>query len=229
MSDAVEGRPADHRGTPISPHPDVRNLEDDRLQGNPQNHLKLTKVINKLSYALGYSEGVVFCTSYLMSETAERTLRVRPLQRHHQHSIALMLAMVGFVASCSNADESAIAAKFVASELHFLGSFCEGPYLAVRDGNYISFDGTKYKTLLRNVAVTAIGPDRLSMSSEIGSGNLIVTYLLKHDSTVAIIESVRMEPGLSPEHWATASGIEFRDAIEKMKKIDPLVLCSVTT
>ncbi|MBB2752547.1 UNVERIFIED_ORG: hypothetical protein GGI57_003250 [Rhizobium aethiopicum] len=164
-----------------------------------------------------------------MSKTAGRTLRVRPPQRSSLHSIALILSTVGSVASCSNADESAIANKFVASELHFLGTFCEGPYFAVRDGNYISYDGTEYKTLFRNITITAAGPDRLSMSSEIGSGNLIVTYLLKHDSTVAIIESVRMEPALSPEQWATASGIEFRDAIERMKKIDPMVLCSATT
>lgn len=164
-----------------------------------------------------------------MSKIAERRLRVKPSQRRPQHSITLILAIMGFVASCSNADESAIADKFVASELHFLGTFCEGPYFAVRDGNYISFDGTEYKTLLRNITITAAGPDRLSISSEVGSGNFIVTYLLKHDSTVAIIESVRMEPEPTPEQWATGSGSEFRDAIERMKKIDPLVLCTATT
>lgn len=164
-----------------------------------------------------------------MSKTAERTLRVRPPQRRPQHSITLILAIAGFVASCSNTDESAIVDKFVASELHFIGTFCEGPYFAVRDSNYIFFDGTEYKTLFRNVIITAAGPDRLSMSANIGSANLIVTYLLKHDGTVAIIESVRREPELTPEQWATVSGVEFREAIERMKKIDPLVLCSATT
>ncbi|MBW8786584.1 MAG: hypothetical protein JF594_02310 [Rhizobium leguminosarum] len=163
-----------------------------------------------------------------MSETAQRPLPARPLRKCSRHFLALIMSMAG-LAACSNADESTIADKFEASELHFLGYFCEGPYFAVRDGNYILFDGTEYKTLLEKVTITAIGPDRLSMSSANGSGNLVTTYLLKHDSTVAIIESVAREPEVTPEQWATANGIKFREAVEEIRKIGPLVLCPAST
>ncbi|MBB3137789.1 hypothetical protein FHS26_005557 [Rhizobium pisi] len=164
-----------------------------------------------------------------MNETAERTLEVRRLRKRSRHFLALILLSTAGLTACSNADESTIADKFEASELHFLGSFCEGPYFAVRDGNYILFDGTKYKTLLKNITITAIGPDRLSMSSPVGSGNLVTTYLIKHDDTVAIIESIAREPEPTPEQWATAAGIQFREGIEEAGKMGPLVLCPAST
>ncbi|ANL72648.1 hypothetical protein AMC83_CH02682 [Rhizobium phaseoli] len=163
-----------------------------------------------------------------MSDSVRRRLDIPRLRRRSLQSLGLILSVTG-LASCSNADESALAEKFAASELHLLGSFCEGPYYAVRDGKFIFVDGNQFKTLSADITIRAIGSNRLSMRTRWGPINLVTTYLLKHDNTVAMIESIVGEPELTPEQWASAPGIKFRKAIEVAKDTGPFVLCPPST
>jgi len=55
--------------------------------------------------------------------------------------------------------------KFNASELHYVGNFCQGPYFAVRGDNLVVSDGAMERVFSDNVTVDDIGSHRVSVSS----------------------------------------------------------------
>ena len=141
---------------------------------------------------------------------------------------ALLAAAVA-AASCSDNRATGVVSKFAESELHFIGTACEGPFWAVRGGNFVVFDGSAYRVQMKNVTLEDIGSHRVSMSSPMKKGNLVTTFLLKHDDTVAVIEGIRPVPDFTPEQWASTYGAEMRKASETLRATPSLILCPAST
>ncbi|WP_310384041.1 MFS transporter [Rhizobium sp. 1399] len=152
-----------------------------------------------------------------------------------QQSFGLGPAMIGALLGIGPL-VGAVAAPFAGSlsdrvgrktvlTLTYIGTGCEGPFWAIRDGNFVAFDGAAYRVQMENVTLEDIGSHRVSMSSPLPKGNLVTTFSLKHDDTVAIIEGIRPVPDFTPEQWASAYGAQMRQASETLRASPSLVLC----
>lgn len=137
---------------------------------------------------------------------------------------ALLVGAVA-VSSCSDNRMTAVLKKFSESELHPIGAECEGPFWAIRDGNLVRFDRASNQVLMENVTLKDVGSNRISMSWPRAKGALVVTFLLKHDDTVAVIEGVRPVPDLTTDQWASPRGVRFEKTLHAMRDITALVLC----
>ncbi|TBD89806.1 MULTISPECIES: hypothetical protein [Rhizobium] len=146
-------------------------------------------------------------------------------QIHYRLFRCVLFAGLLVAASCSDNRATAVVSKFAESELHYIGTGCEGPFWAIRDGNFVAFDGAAYRVQMENVTLEDIGSHRVSMSSPLPKGNLVTTFLLKHDDTVAVIEGIRPVPDFTPEQWASAYGAQMRQASETLRASPSLVLC----
>lgn len=129
------------------------------------------------------------------------------------------------VTSCSDNGMTDVLKKFSESELHPIGAECKGPFWAIRDGNLVRFDGASNQVSMENVTLEDVGSQRIEMSWPRDKGGLVVTILLKHDDTVAVIESVRPVPDLTPEQWASPRGVRLQKALGAIRDTTALVLC----
>ncbi|MBO9125661.1 MULTISPECIES: hypothetical protein [unclassified Rhizobium] len=129
------------------------------------------------------------------------------------------------VTSCSDNGMTGVLKKFAESELHPIGAECVGPFLAIRGGNLVHFDGARHQVNAENVTLKDVGSHRISMSWPQGKGALVLTFLLKHDDTVAVIEGIRAVPDFTPEQWASPQGARLRKKLDAMRDTTALVLC----
>jgi hypothetical protein len=154
------------------------------------------------------------------------TSQIKLLQRRLRGFVTLILCAVGF-SSCSDGNQSADVQKFESSELHAIGNSCKGDFLVVRGGNFVYVNGPKTMIAQKNIKITDLGSHRLVMTANYGRFNMVTTFALKHNETVATIEAVAIDPELTPEQWV-ASGIpevRIRDMLKEMKATAAMVLC----
>ena len=102
-------------------------------------------------------------------------------------------------AGCSSETKSPDIAKFTSSELHALGSSCGGDFLAVDEDNFVLVGTSGKRVLQKNVKLSDLGSHRLTIASRHGSIDLVTTFALKHDNTVAVFEDINFVPELTPE------------------------------
>ncbi|WP_141105752.1 hypothetical protein [Rhizobium sp. R693] len=113
-----------------------------------------------------------------------------------------ILVLVLFAAAsvgCSSETESPDIVRFASSELHALGSSCSGDYLAVDKGDFILVEKSGTSVLQKDIKLSDLGSHRLAIATRHGSIDLVTTFTLKHDNTVAVFEDVNFVPQLTPE------------------------------
>ncbi|OCJ15076.1 hypothetical protein A6U87_24860 [Rhizobium sp. AC44/96] len=112
--------------------------------------------------------------------------------------LALVLLATASV-GCSPETKSPDVAKFTSSELHALGSSCGGDFLAVDQGNLVLVETSGKRVLQENVKLVDLGSHRLTIASRHGAIDLVTTFSLKHDTTVAVFDTIDFAPEPTPE------------------------------
>jgi len=140
----------------------------------------------------------------------------------------LVLILCAASVGCSSETKSPDIVKFTSSELHALGSSCGGDYLAVDKGNFVLVEKTGTSVLQKDIKLSDLGSHRLAIATRHGSIDLVMTFTLKHDDTVAVFEDVNFVPDLTPEQLDELKvPRDFKAKMTRMFKdaFPTLVLC----
>jgi hypothetical protein len=144
----------------------------------------------------------------------------------------LCLPVAAVLAGCTGEAKSPIVHKLETSELHQLGSFCEGAFITFDGKDLVMVDPDKgsKRVFEREAKFTDIGDDRVTISFNSQPPKIVFRFRLNNDKTLMTYEAVYFDPPQTPEALANAKIKAANDRLDRaMRAISPLVLCPKRT
>ncbi|MGV1768026.1 hypothetical protein [Rhizobium rhizogenes] len=101
-----------------------------------------------------------------------------------------LFLMMAIMSGCSSEEQTPEVQKLESSELHILGSFCQGDYYRISGSEFSFFESGKKNVIFDNVKLVDIGSRRIEMTSKYKGLITKTTLLLESESNVIRFENV---------------------------------------